>query len=76
MSGPVVSKLAHNIKENVPDDSKTVFDWCKEGNKEMMEKKASGKMNQTDDQVRENNTFLVNQKTLNPIANTIPRAWD
>ena len=69
-----MSKLAHDIKENVPDDSKTVFDWCKEGNIEMLEKKALGKMNQTDDQVREN-SFLINQKILNPIAITAPREW-
>ena len=69
-----MSKLAHDSKENVPDDSKTVFDWCKEGNIEMMRKKASGKMNQTDNQVRENN-LLINQKTLNPIVITAPREW-
>ena len=53
VGGPVVSKLAYDAKEDIPDDNKTMFDWCKEGNVEMMQKKASGEMNQTDDQVRE-----------------------
>ena len=70
-----MSKLADDNKEKIPNDSKTVFDWCKEGNKEMMEKKAPEKMNQTDDQVRESSTFLINHKISNPITIIAPRAW-
>ena len=55
-----MSKLAYDAKEDIPNDNKTMFDWCKEGNVEMMQKKASGEMNQTDDQVREN-SGLTNQ---------------
>lgn len=29
--GPVVSTLMNNDAEVIPDESKTVFDWCKEG---------------------------------------------
>lgn len=31
--GPVVSTLANQDEEEaIPDENKTVFDWCKEGN--------------------------------------------
>ena len=30
--GPVVSTMAREDEEVVPDDQKTAFDWCKEGN--------------------------------------------
>ena len=68
----MVSKLAQDLKENIPNDKKTVFDWCKEGNIEMVEKEASGKFNQTDEQVR-TSSYIINQNEL--VMITASRGW-
>lgn len=49
--GPVVSRIAQNPEDILPDDKKTAFDWCKEGNMEKMAQKAMGELNQKDKQV-------------------------
>ena len=50
--GPVVSRIIAEEEESVPDDQKTVFDWCKEGNVDRLSAMVTNQnVNSKDEQV-------------------------
>ena len=58
MSGPSVSRLAEEVEEVLPDDQKSVFDWCKEGNATRLAAMVTEKnINKKDEQVSETQTL-------------------
>ena len=61
VGGPVVSRMV-NTEEDLPDNEKTIFDWCKEGRKDRLQNLLSpDNINTKDNQVY---SFIVRMMSL------------
>ena len=58
--GPVVSTLMKEQEEDIPEEDKSVFDWCKEGNVDRLSAMLSGSnIGSVDEEVRTGTTKNV-----------------